>query len=423
MDFNPGVALDYARSISRPRLVGSSEEERVAEEIAGQLERSGFVVDFQSFKFSTVLDLFLSAEILLSQALILATLWVNGINQWLALFLCGLLIILIFIVKPLNRKIQASSFVNSEDGHFGLWSSICWNLGRRYQTKNIVATLTDIPENPNLPHLYLVAHYDSKSQYLPLVLRFALFVIVISGSLVFSVLNVINIANMGFTPILFVIGIIVTACGIPLLFLDYGNDSPGAIDDASGVGLVLHLAEIIANNQPIIENLRFTLLITSGEELAVKGALAYIKENETNLRRQADGGDLHILNFDGIGVDGNLYLVGGERRLARSTGINLYQLVRHSAEKLGISIGRFSLPGALFDHIPFAEDGYDAVSIIGIGRSTQSIHTSNDSPDKLHFRGFDQSGRLAIGVIEKLSASKVIGKQVVNLEQMGNITR
>jgi hypothetical protein len=81
-----------------------------------------------------------------------------------------------------------------------------------------------------------------------------------------------------------------------------------------------------------------------------------------------------------------------------------------SAEELGISLGRFFLPGAMFDHIPFADAGYEAVSLIGIGKDSLSIHTANDSPEKLHARGFEQAGSLAIRLIEKLSGERLFQK-------------
>jgi len=406
MNFNPKIAHNYARNLARPRQVGTSEEKLIAQEIAWKLEQSGFLVNYQSFQFSAALERVLSAEILLGLVLVLSTMLTSGINQLITLYLTGLLISLIMLIGPITHKVQRNSFGSTDEDGISLWSSICWKVGARYQTKNIVATLPESPDDRTLPHLYLVAHYDSKSQYLPLVIRIALFVLVITGSLVFSVLNVINLVNESFTPVLFLIGFFVTICGIPLLFLDYGNDSPGAIDDASGVGLVLHLAEIIAKRPAVVGKLRITALITSAEELAVKGALAYVQHNEDYLHNQANVGGLHVLNFDGIGVDGRLYLVGGDRRRARVTDNDLYRLVRQSAEELGIPMGRFSLPGAMFDHIPFAEDGYDAVSIIGIGKATWSIHTANDSPEKLHARGFGQAGGLAIRVIENLSGEK-----------------
>jgi hypothetical protein len=82
MDFDPTIALSKARKFSRPRQVGSSEEVKVAQEIACQLEQSGFVVNFQTFQFSTALERFLSAEILAGQVLILTTILTSGFNQW-----------------------------------------------------------------------------------------------------------------------------------------------------------------------------------------------------------------------------------------------------------------------------------------------------------------------------------------------------
>jgi hypothetical protein len=416
MVFDPKIALDYARKISRPRLVGTIEEKKVAQEIADQLTLFGFTVNFQPFQFSSSLGIFLTAEIITGQVLILTTILTYGVSQWLTLMQIVLLVFLIAIIGPINKKVQTSSIQFEDNEHPTLWSSICWRLGAHYKTKNIIAALPNISDGPALPDLYLVAHYDSKSQRIPLVIRIALFVIVIIGSLIFAGLNLLGLVNEIFTPFSIVIGSVVVLAGIPLLFLGYGNDSPGAIDDASGVGLVLHLVEVIAKQPTLIEKLRITVLITSAEELAVMGAQTYVKQNQFYLRRQAEAGGLHVLNFDGIGVDGKLYLVGDERRIGQSPENNLFSLVRQSCKELGFSIGRFSLPGAMLDHIPFAEDQYDAVSIIGLGKSTWSIHTPKDSPGKLHIRGFEQAGRLAIRVIEKLSGSEINSKQNIHLE-------
>ncbi|HUV26415.1 MAG TPA: M28 family peptidase [Anaerolineales bacterium] len=410
MEFNPTLALNYAREISRPRKVGTREEEKVAQEIACQLVQSGFSVNFQTFQFSTAHGITLSAEILIGLVLILTTILTFGISGWLTLFQAGLLLLLIGLLGPINKKILNSSIRSEDQDRSSLWSSLCWKLGTQYRTKNLIATLPNSSGDPKLPHLYLVAHYDSKSQKLPLVIRIALFTLVIMGSLVFASLNLLISVNEVIAQFSSVIGSIVILCGVPLLFLDYGNDSPGAIDNASGVGLVLHLAEVIADQSAINERLKITILITSAEEAAVMGALAYVQQYEAYLHRQSDGGGLHILNFDGTGVDGKLYNVGSERRFSPSPDTSLINLVRQASEELGFPIGRFSLPGAMFDHIPFAENGFDAVSIIGIGKSTWSVHTPKDSPDKLHIRGFEQAGRMAICVIEKVSGSKINGK-------------
>jgi hypothetical protein len=407
MNFDPRIALKYAKEYAYPRRVGTRQEIQVAGEIAGQLGHAGYSVKFQVFEFSTAFERFLTLEILTGLLLIAVSLLISGTNRWFTLIPTGLLISLVLLINPLNRKVQEYSVKPTGHKLSIFWSRIVWKLGARLQTKNIVAELPGTPLDTNMPHLYLVAHYDSKSQHLPLVMRISLFVIVISGSITFSILNLIRLVNASFTPALFVTGILVLICGIPLLFLNYGDQSPGAIDNASGVGLVLHLAEILAVQPGVGRKLDIRVLITSAEELGVKGALAYIQQNADALRGLAQREGLHVLNFDGIGVDGKLYLVGGDPDPSQVNSANLNYLVRQSAAELGIPLGRFFLPGAMFDHIPFAEDGYDTLSLIGIGKGSGSVHTAGDSPDKLHIRGFDQAGRLALRVVEKYCGEPV----------------
>jgi hypothetical protein len=77
--------------------------------------------------------------------------------------------------------------------------------------------------------------------------------------------------------------------------------------------------------------------------------------------------------------------------------------VRAACSELQISLGKFSLPGAMFDHTPFARCGFDAVSLMAVGRASWAVHTPGDSADKLHVRGFEQAGRVAWRVIEQLA--------------------
>jgi len=184
-----------------------------------------------------------------------------------------------------------------------------------------------------------------------------------------------------------------------LLLVEVGNACPGAIDNASGVGLVLHLADLLTARPDLLQRLRVTLLITSAEEFGLLGAAAYLLQNESRLRQHTRSGGPYILNFDGVGVDGNLYYADAP---AQSPG-HLVALIREACHELSIPIKKYALPGALFDHTPFAQRRFDAVSLTAIGRATRFVHTPDDTPDKLHVRGFEQAGRVALRVIEKLA--------------------
>jgi hypothetical protein len=395
MYFDPNIALQYAASIARPRRVGSGEDEKVAAEISDRLRSFGYHVERQSFAFSIAPQLFLALEIFLGLMLIAAMFVLDTRARVVPSIL---FIVFVLAANPINQIVRSNSVKSGVEALAGQGEDstqpaeastpVLPKIGGRYFSSNIVAThLTD----SSLPQLYLVAHYDSKSQWLPLVLRIGLFVLTITGGLVFATLNLFG-ADTLFTNS---IGALAFISALPLLLLDTGNESPGAIDNASSVGLVLHLAECLRDVPP--ERLYdLTILITSGEELSLMGSTAYVQQHAARLDRDAER--IHILNFDGIGVDGDLRLIAPRR-----VKIGLAQWIEAACRELNLPLGKFNLVGALYDHMPFADHGLDAVTLVAIGKASRSIHTAQDSIDKLHVRGFDQAGRVALSVIKRIT--------------------
>jgi Zn-dependent M28 family amino/carboxypeptidase len=251
-----------------------------------------------------------------------------------------------------------------------------------------------------LPHLYLVAHYDSKSQRMPLAVRITLFMLAIIAGLILIILTWLDVPTVFYLPV----GLLAIAAAFPLLFLDVGNTSPGAIDNASSVGLVLHLAEVLAQRRDWQDKLHLTILIPSAEELTLMGSVAYVTAHAEKLHQQERAGGLYVLNFDGVGIDGALYYVGHTRPSPDGARISLLARVRRACAELGLPLKRFGFVGALFDHIPFAQRGFDALSLIAVGGASRSVHTPADAVDQLHVRGFDQAGRVALRVIEQFLA-------------------
>ncbi len=391
MFFDPQTALNYAASISRPRRVGSGEDERVAHEIEERLRQWGYHVERQPFAFSTAPSAFLTLVVLSGMLLVVIMLLMHDRRPLIADAAALLLMLIVLAFLPLNRWMQLAAVSDSRIG------AVKGRLLKRHQTANLIARLP-LPERPDVPHLFLVAHYDSKSQHMPLAVRITLFMMTIIFGLILAVLTPLNVSSVIYLPI----GFLALATGIPLLFLDVGNNSPGAIDNASGAGLVLHLAEGLLARDDWRDKLRITLLIPSAEELTLMGSVAYVAAHAQYLRRQAKLGGLCVLNFDGIGVDGDLYYVGNSPHLNKDTTIDLLEHVRRACHELHLPLKRFGVVGALFDHMPFAQRGFDAISLIAVGAASRSVHTPQDSIDKLHRRGFEQAGQVALRVIEQL---------------------
>ena len=157
------------------------------------------------------------------------------------------------------------------------------------------------------------------------------------------------------------------------------------------------MAEVLQTRRDLLDPIRLTVLVTSAEEMATMGALYHVRRNLAELQREAFNRQVHILNFDGTGIDGGLYVSGG----GRGRGA-LAWMITAAGKELNIPVGHFRLPGVLFDHVPFKEHGFDAASLIAIGKASWAVHTARDTPDKLRPRGFEMAGRVALKVIEKV---------------------
>jgi hypothetical protein len=392
MNFDPQTALSYAASISRPRRVGSGADQEVAAELEEKLRGWGYEVERQPFTFSTAPNVFLTLVVLAGSVLVLIMLLAHGRFSIVAAAAALLLLLLVALFMPLNRRVQSAALARPGRG-------LPW--GRRYTTANVAAMLPSTPlrsAQDALPHLYLVAHYDSKSQRLPLAARMTLFMLATGAGLILVALTLLEVSTALYLPI----GLLTLAAALPLLFLDIGNNSPGAIDNASGVGLVLHLAEVLAQRADWQDRLRLTILLPGAEELTLMGSVAYVTAQAETLRAQERNGGVYVLNFDGIGIDGDLYYVGQSHPPQSRDTLNLLMRVQSACAELQLPLKRFGFIGALFDHIPFAQRGFDALSLIAVGRASRSVHTPADSIGQLHARGFDQAGRVALRVIDKL---------------------
>ncbi len=310
IEFDPETALAYAQELSRPRRVGTGEDETVARDIATKLATFGYQVEEQSFRFSAAPGFFLAAEIFAGQLVILLTLILQ--NYGVIYPILGSLTLLLVLVGsgPFNKAVQKGSIDPGDSRNPTFWSRICGLFGYAYPSRNIIASTPYSLGQRKIPHLYFVAHYDSKSQRIPLPVRIGLFVLVIFGAVLFSALILLGIVFPALNPVTpWLGGVIVVLC-IPLLLLDFGNQSPGAVDNASGLGTALHLAESFIAHSALVNQIDLTFLFTGAEEAFLMGAWAFVQRNEEELREQVASGGVNILIVDGIGIDGQLYYAG-----------------------------------------------------------------------------------------------------------------
>ena len=230
------------------------------------------------------------------------------------------------------------------------------------------------------PSLWLVAHLDSKSQPVPILVRAV------------GVMGVLLALGAAFVLIMVQLGGYdvrtawswVTAAGVltslPVAASVVRSRSPGAIADASGVSTVLLVA------QSLPQRLAIGVVLTSAEELGLAGARAWVRER----------GAAHAVNVDGVDDEGDMRLTWTKRRPS-----SLIAQLGARAGDAGVRIrdGRL-LPGALLDAVAFADAGWQVVTVSrGTLRTVGRVHTARDSLEHVRGEGVAIAASVILGAI------------------------
>jgi hypothetical protein len=351
-------SADLLRDLaSAPRPTGTSAIAAARERCTRELRALGYAVTEQPFEFSSFVG---RAAFPLFGGL---TAFIGGT--------AGLLAMSGWRYAPLTVLVG---------GIIGLFVFGRWLLARgiltlpllRASGVNLEATIAG-----DDPSIWLCAHVDTKSQPIPTLLRTAAIILESIGILLIGMLAVIS--ALGGTPLalLWDVAALVTLLGaIPVVLCVVGTNSPGALDNASGVVAVVAAAREMRGQRGV------GVLITDAEELALAGARAW------SLRR---GRNTTVLNCDGVDDAGEVYVMFGgarpERVLqvvaneSRATGIE------HQPRRLGL--------GILTDSIAFTDAGLTSVTFSrGSFASLARVHSPRDSLANLRGSGITDTAAL-----------------------------
>jgi Zn-dependent M28 family amino/carboxypeptidase len=160
------------------------------------------------------------------------------------------------------------------------------------------------------------------------------------------------------------------------------NDSPGAVDNASGVAAVLAAAASLGASAAV------GVLISSAEELGLAGARAWVRAHG------AERG--FVLNCDGVDDQGALTLM-----YTRTKPDPIVDAARHAAGTLQV---RRMPPGLLLDSVAFADAGWSAATLShGSRRTLGRVHTRFDSLDGLRGAQIDPMAAVLVRTAEALA--------------------
>ena len=385
MDTNPAYdaerAYHHITQLAIPRLVGSAGEAETQDYIGEQFTELGLDVSWEPFVFTKfpaeVLPRILSA---LFGLIVLSVPWFGERFPIPVCVACVLSLTIAMFFTQWQKRLE------------GLY-----NVGKKHRTENIIAK-NGAKQDGNTPAFLFVAHYDSKSQVLPIAVRMLAYGIAIVGLIALTIVMLVKVIALIWLPNYIVWGIagMTSFCLLLLQINLTENRSPGGFDNASGVGVMLEVARVVMARD---KKKNVTFLATGAEEYGMCGALRYIQAHAD----EYDPENIYVINLDGLGVGNGVNLITRYGIPPTRTTRTLRNLFRTSSEALGIRLSERYLPiGVGLDSIPIASRGFETVTLTarGVGSVALKIHSKQDQSELLNAESLQQVGELIVDVIE-----------------------
>ncbi|MHA1733147.1 MAG: M28 family peptidase [Promethearchaeota archaeon] len=383
------AALEFWRSFSFPRATGTSgdglAQDLIREAFGGV---PGVVVGEQEFRASRVyMNVVLNLVHPVVGALVLADFLLVVAHSFLAALVltCALLPVSLFsrqITRALQFRVQ--------------------RLGEQVPARNIWATLE--PRSGAEQTLVVVAHYDSISHVLhPLVEGFGYLAGFLGGTLfsVHALAYLVPVVFFSASPGTF----LQLTWGLPLavaalleLANRKGNESDGAIDNASGVASNIYLA--LRLSALPLERTRVVLLLSAAEEWGDYGAHQFLEANPLELSPAST----KFVVVDSIGTEGGDQLIRGSGFRARAWSPYLEELARRAMLETGAPVKPFTIPPLLqvsSDHIPVQGAGFEFTWFAG---KSFAFHSWDDDASRLHEGNYRATCRCIEALVRKVDA-------------------
>ena len=382
-------ALKMAQTLSFPRLAGSKGEEKAASYIEKKLQEFGYHPQRERFLVPLTPWGLMRISVLLAIFVLIGARVLAAVNPLASGILMVLTVACLAFYSSWWLKLAGSEFLLRLSNHRKMKERSIWS-------HNLTAKLP-AREQPDRT-LYLVAHYDSKSQNLSILHRASFLLLAILSFLWLAIYYACSLGEpIGITPswgVELPIAIGLWAL-ISIFMIRTANQSPGALDNAAAVGVLLQAAGALSKNPPKRSEVIF--LFTGAEELGAHGAFAYLKRHGNEIHKK----NAYFLNLDGVGIKGATRIFSRKRALPLGDQSFLALCLRDLGQSFGIKPMGFSL-GILMDHHAFLEKGYQAASLACVSRKALAIHTPLDTPDLIEQEGLAEVANFILAWIQKM---------------------
>ena len=361
-----------------PRPAGSAGEAQGREYAARQLQDLGYETRLQPIRFAP-LPAFVPLYALAGLALVLGG-WGISLSPWLGIWLP-----LLFAALPEISR---------------------WEIRRRPLTQAGANLYAELPgQDTGLPRLVLCAHLDTGRAIalpagLPRRLYHRTLDIVQRAAIAIAALGVVLLLGLPLPGwVLAAAGLAGSLAGGWLIAIEIVNQtaaphySPGAVDNASGVGCVLALAEHYAHHSP--GRLRLGYLLTGAEETGLHGARAFAES------LAASPVSVRVICLDQVGAGDRLRYVSRDGTLfSQATDERLNQAILSAipgASPLWHSDKSGDSAAFLRHGIPAAE-----IQASGSAQAGLAYHTTADLPGLVQERTLSLACQAIVGAVDVL---------------------
>ncbi|MFX1455775.1 MAG: M28 family metallopeptidase [Promethearchaeota archaeon] len=374
---------NLVKRFSFPRLAGTEGEKKAVDlsiktfyDIgfdSAQIQRETF--EFSDFYSITMVKLIMVINLTFSLFLLMF-IYVNFTIAMLIVVIMSIVVLL--IVKGLKHPENP-----------GFWGEY---YGKTRSATNIFVKVPaiDLPEK-DAGNIVISGHLDSKSQNFSTFWRVFLYrVWLYSGvclggfliALIFHTYTPLKLDFMIVSIGIWVSTIIVSLSNLFLLFLKTDNNSPGTLDNASGMAIVFELSKYFQNIPTRNFNLWFCQF--SAEELGTMGSRVFVNNHESQFQK----GKVFQINLEMISCKDH---PNNQVEFMKSYGILprkkiaplLSKYINKAASEEKVNIDGFhSTVGAHTDSVPFHLRGFYSIDLI-TRAGAKYTHSRFDTPDKV----------------------------------------
>jgi hypothetical protein len=380
------ATMQHVNALAFSRTTGTVEETEAMLYIRDNLDKNNISSRLEYFEYIGLKKILMR----MSYAIIIS---------YVILYKLLLLLVLYFSIKYLFARTR----------HYTL-------LGKE-SSKNLIAEFPSKTKEKK-PVAILTAHYDSFSANLPfriqgilffifktIIIPYLGFTVSLSLWLLFDTQNrtMIEVSNLIFLSSIssFMITFLIA------LMLYSTKKSLGAIDNASGVSILIELAKYLKKNP--LKNMDVIIIFTGAEEWGLIGSKRYLKRHTSYFQKKYDLDKSFNINYDMIGsYIGLIHEKGILKKKKINKSLNMY--IEEAAENLDIKYVKHShFINPKTDHRKFLKFARKTKSKFQVAcfhsaKDSKYIHSPRDTPDKCNPANLNRVFNISVEVLNKIDS-------------------